>query len=567
MKHYLLLGICLSFSFFGYSQSVYPPILWTSFINSSPTDPFDGGIEIYDIAVEPSSGSAYIVANCFSTCTIAPGVTITPDPNGQSTVLIKYDGNGQFLWANDLGDLGVGYSAVYITTNLQGGVYISAAYSVDEIDFGNGVKATKSCVGTCAEIFVAKIESSGLAKWARSVSGDIINFGLAPVGLELDPSGALYLAGNYTGQNLDFGNNLQYSNLPVNNFFIAKYDAATGIPQIAFFAAPTSGAASASHLAVNANNQMTLAGSFFGTLKFSDGLSIVAPSNGTGYFIAGLNTNGASQWVRQISSSNDYYDVLGIDMDGAGNAYLAIDADTDLKLDNSTILTINSAYAGIVLKLDENTFSVPVFIEFDTDDYAVVDVKLDLLGNIYTAGYTTAPIEVAGNVVGIDGCFDALLTATSKDGLFQWARSIGGTGCEAIPNPYFASSLAFDQNGFMYSAGLFIQGFSEDGFSAAGTGSFVAKYNTSIVGTDEPSALGTLLISPNPNDGVFSIQLSETPASNAQLTVYDLSGREVLRQEISQEQTAIHTALLAGAYLVVVQHGEHLDRQRLVIQR
>lgn len=57
------------------------------------------------------------------------------------------------------------------------------------------------------------------------------------------------------------------------------------------------------------------------------------------------------------------------------------------------------------------------------------------------------------------------------------------------------------------------------------------------------------------------------PAANTRLIVQDLSGREVYRQVIAEQQTVINSALPVGAYIVTVQNGARLERQKLIVQK
>lgn len=530
-----------------------------------PDFPDDSGIEILDIAVEPTLGDVYIAATCFAPCTFAPGIAIIPTPAGGSIAIAKYDSQGKFKWVNNLGYLGAEGQSIHISSASLDGVYIAASFSTPEIDFGNGVKVADNCTIYCEDVFLAKIAANGNAQWAKTISGG--NNALINVsGVELDAAGILHLAGNYESTAVDFGGNFAYNALPGVGFFLAEYSISSGDPLKVHFAAPQSGAANAQHFALNQNGQMLLAGPFSDTLKFENGLSIVEPNDTTGYFVAGLAADGNAQWVRNLGSS-DYFDVLGVDIDESGQGYLAIDASTDLILDTNTILYINSLYAGLVLKLGASSFSLPVLIEYNTYDYVIMDVELDPSGNIYTAGFTTEPVNFVGANVPVDGCVDGLITATSSEGLPQWARTVGQTGCEAFVNNQYSACLAFDGAGHLYATGLFTEGFEEDGIVLAGQGGFVAKFNTSIVGTAEPISIEELKISPNPNMGNFSITLKEFPSYSTQLIVHDLCGREVFRQEIFTLQTQIQTLLPAGAYVATVQNKQRLERQKLIVQR
>ncbi|MDO8365279.1 MAG: T9SS type A sorting domain-containing protein, partial [Saprospiraceae bacterium] len=550
MKQNYFFSAFLLLSLQCFAQTAYPPIIWASEIKTVPNATLETGWDFFDMAVEPNSGSVYAAARCYAPSTFPSGAMLTPVANGELLALIKYDFQGNVEWIKDLGFVGTISEGAKICSSVSGGVYITGTFSVQTIDFGNGVFASRNCATDCDELFIAKYSATGEAEWAKTVFGaDNTFFNVS--GIESDQTGNLWVTGNYQGSLANFGLNFVFNNLPGNNFFLANYNAVTGNPQAVQFPAPDSGLASSIHLAINDSGQMVLAGNLYGTLKFANGLSVGAQSNPGDFYVAGLSPNGNAQWARVIGSS-EYLDVLGIDIDEEAQAYLAIDASVNLKLDNSTILTISNNYAGTVLKVGASSFSLPVFIGYDLDNYPIMDVELDHWGIIYTAGTASESVNIGNFTVAVDGCLDGLLTATGSDGVFQWARTVGGTGCEAFPN-YYASNIAFDGAGFLHATGLFYEGFNEDGFTVPGTGGIVLKFHTSIVDTEEPFALGHLQISPNPNSGSFSVYLEATPVSNMQLKIFDLSGREVYHQTIHTQQVDVNTALPSGAYVITLQ--------------
>ena len=84
------------------------------------------------------------------------------------------------------------------------------------------------------------------------------------------------------------------------------------------------------------------------------------------------------------------------------------------------------------------------------------------------------------------------------------------------------------------------------------------------VGTTELAAAPKLW--PNPSNGTFTVQLPE--AAPAQLILTDLSGREVLRNQLSSNSTSLVQAneLPTGIYLARIEQESSVHTQRIVIQ-
>ncbi|MDX1913696.1 MAG: T9SS type A sorting domain-containing protein [Saprospiraceae bacterium] len=563
MKPIFFTFLFLVFSLHGRAQGIYPPTIWTSGVTALDPGIEDSGLEFLDIAVTPgTSDDVYAVAVIYSPVNVN-GITVMPDEeNGTSMLLLKYNLNGEFQWLKNLGYLGE--SIIHICAGSNGQVFLTSSMTVEEINFGNGVSVLRACLDGCQEMFVACLNGNGQALWAKSVSAGS-NAYLASAGIATNPAGNVVVGGNYEGTSANFGPGFDFNNLAEGGFFLAVYNAANGTPQAVQFLASDSDPADLQHLAINPNGVIVLSGSFSGNLKFANGVGI----NTTGFFdgfVAGLSPGGAAQWAKSVTSS-DYLDILGIDIDDAGNAYLAIDASTDLRLDNSLILNINNAYAGVVLKVGSTLFSLPVVIEYPTSDYAVMDAKLDHWGNIYTIGYLSEPVPYGPNKAAIDGCVDGFMTGTSNEGLPQWSRTVGGSGCEGLINGYYGAAIAIDDAGFMYCTGLFIEGFSEDGISIPGAGGFISKFNTSIVDTDEPGSLVPMQIAPNPSTGNFAIQLASMPPANTEFLLYNMQGSIVYRQAVTAEQTEVQTDLPTGVYSAVLRNGARMERFKLIVQR
>lgn len=563
MKHFLLTLLFISFSWYGKAQDPYPSIIWATAAFYAGQGTEESGMEFVDISVAAVTGDVYAMAILYAPCSFDGVNIIEPDvENGISMVLVKYNSQGVLQWVINLGY--VGENPIDICTGNNGEVYLVAPLSVDEVNLGNGISVQRSCTDFCQEVFVARINGNGMPMWAKTITGGPSAY-IEPAGIEINPVGAILVGGNYQGNTVSLGPGFEFNNLATGAFFLAAYSANNGTPQAAQFLAPDSDGAELQHLDIGQNGHIVLAGTFSGTLKFSNGVSIST----TGFFdgfVAGLSSGGAGQWAKSVTSS-DYIDILGIDVDNTGNAYLAIDASTDLRLNDALILPINSAYAGVVLKTGATLFSLPVVIEYNTDDYIIMDVELDHWGNIYTSGYTSESVSYGPSKPAMDGCVDGFITGTSSDGLPQWARTIGGAGCEGFVNNAYGAGIAIDDVGYMHCTGLFIQGFSEDGITYSNGGAFISKFNTSIVDAEEPASLIPMQIAPNPNSGRFIIQLASIPPANTEFLLYNMQGSLVYRQIVSAEQTEVQTDLPGGVYSAVLRNGARMERFKLIVQR
>ncbi|HAD10896.1 MAG TPA: hypothetical protein DCF33_00510 [Saprospirales bacterium] len=557
MKHNYLLISLLLICTKAFSQ----PLIWVNPIQSATDSPDETGITVLDVAVSPD-GNTYVAGICTYPCAFAQGVAVTPDAGGQSLFIAKYKSNGQFEWVKDLGTLGE--HAVHIVAPSLDGVYLATSFSVSSVDLGNGFNVFRSCTGQfCENALIAKFGPSGETIWAKTYEGS--NIGLFWVsGIEQNAAGQLMVCIDYDSEMLDLGPGFVFNNLPSAGFFFSIIEANSGATVDVRFPGTFVSIPFTQSLAFNQNGQGVITGLFYEQISFTNGPTLTTTNDETSaYFAAGIDGTGNVQWARKINSS-DYMDILAAEVDNEAATYLAIDASEDLLLDNSSILSINTSYAGAVLKLNNNSFSIPVFIPYDTDDYAIMDVEVDQWGIIYTVGYTSGDIQFGNDLVETNGCVDALLTQTSNLGLPISARSIGGGGCEVISNGYYGSCIDLDMYGFLYGAGSFLFNFNEDGFNFNGRGGFVTKINTSIVSVNEPE-FASVDIFPNPSTGTFTVNLPEMPPSDALISISNTQGQEVFRQTANQQEIGLETSLSAGMYLITVTDGKRIYRGKIQI--
>lgn len=561
MKQPLLLGCLLLSTSFLLAQNTAPPIIWTSGILTNQNGFVDVGIEIYDLAV---GDGIYLAINCSINSTFPNGEVITVGTDESTLVLVKYDYNSGIEWIKNLGFVGPLQEGLKICTDGTG-LYVAGAFSVPNINFGNGVSVTQNCTQGCEDIFIAKFNTDGTAAWAESVRGEDASY-LTATGIQIDDNGRLHLSGNYYSANtLNFGGGVVYNSLPGDGFFLAQIQSSTGAAQLANFPSPATPGGTSTLLAVNTSGQTILCGSFTDSITLAGGLTLTTNLDFSQY-VAGLDANGVAIWGK-VLSSNAYFDITGMDIDDTGRAYLAIDASGVLLLNGGSILTINAAYAGLVLAIDANFFEIPLFIEYNSDDYLVSDVVyMPMSSSLYTAGYSREPVNISGENLPVGGCVDGLIGFSHPSSVTS-GRTVGGAGCERFTNDYLGSIMDVDQDGFLYIAGIFVNGFSEDGFSLPLSGVNVTKFYTSTSSTHSPANPLPFRISPNPSAGQCQITLAETPSEAIRLQITDLNGRLIWAQNLVEKQTNLTLDLPNGAYFISLDNGREIARQKWMVVR
>lgn len=162
-------------------------------------------------------GNIYVVGQ-YSSPSLAFG-TFTINNNGYSDgFLAKYDANGNFIWAKNIGS--TGYEAAYaVSTDKFGNIFISGV-------FGSTMTLGAFTLNPTAngDVFVAKYDSSGNVLWAKSGDGD----GMDEIrSITTDNNGNAFVVGTFRSTTFTLGVvtlTKTAQNFAGTKCFIAKYD-------------------------------------------------------------------------------------------------------------------------------------------------------------------------------------------------------------------------------------------------------------------------------------------------------------------------------------------------------
>ncbi len=114
------------------------------------------------------SGSSYVVST-FSGQSVAGSFTLTSGST-QATSVLKYDGNGNVIWAKKItGSIMVMGNAISI--DKLNNVYVTGYFNNDAT-FETTTLTSTSPSATKLDLFVAKYDSIGVLIWAKNFSGD-----------------------------------------------------------------------------------------------------------------------------------------------------------------------------------------------------------------------------------------------------------------------------------------------------------------------------------------------------------------------------------------------------------
>ena len=173
----------------------------------------DGNNNIYltsEIHLSDASGSTTIGS-----------IPLTQTKNDGSTALIKFDANGNALWAKTYGgSAGLGYSdgwACDIKTDASGNTYLWG-WCVNNAVFG--AFTLTNPIGTGYSLYLSKINTEGEVLWANAVYEKMNGFNYGDL-LDLDKNGNVYIGGHFKDRISIEG--IEYVPEGFNDFFAIKY--------------------------------------------------------------------------------------------------------------------------------------------------------------------------------------------------------------------------------------------------------------------------------------------------------------------------------------------------------
>jgi hypothetical protein len=285
--------------------------LWANGIGSSGFD------YSYDLALD-GSGNIFITGYFEGTADFDPGVSITNLSSfGNGDIFFaKYDGNGNYLWAYNIGSTGTDFGN-RINVDALGNVYITGHFR-NTVDFDPGVSSVAQTSAGNGDLFFAKYDANGNYLWAKRIGNSYEDY---VTDLALDGLGNIYLTGNFRNT-VDFDPSTGVTNLVTTgnyDLFFAKYDSNGN-----YLWAKRIGGAASSGIAVDASGEIFLTGVFTNVADFDlgPGTANLTSAGVTDIFFGKYDFSGNYIWANSIGSTSDDIS-FSIELDGVGNLYIS----------------------------------------------------------------------------------------------------------------------------------------------------------------------------------------------------------------------------------------------------
>ncbi|WP_167546990.1 SdrD B-like domain-containing protein [Stieleria maiorica] len=380
-----------------------------------------------------SDGNLYVSGRFQNTVDFDPGPnTFERSSRGSIDIFVaKYSASGAFIWAETFGGSSADEAKSIDIAN-DGSVLISGSYQ-DVAEFGTGNQSTQLTSNGSTDAFVAKLDSDGNLRWARSV-GSTSTDSADDVAVAGD--GSVFAVGSFRNTpDFDPGeNDFELSATGIDGF-IWKL----GSDGEFIWAGRVGGSSTvnAKRVALSSTGNAIVAGTFLGNLDVdpSVGVSALASSGSADVFVTAFDTNGNLLWGKQQGGNgSDSVNALTIgpadEIVMAGSFRGTADFDpgaSEFELTaEGTSLSFSDAYAT---KLDAagNFQWATRWGSPSVDDARGVSVGAD--GSVDVIGQFAGVSDfqtLGGNVtLSAPGTFDVLLTNLTATGEIVSVRSFG----------------------------------------------------------------------------------------------------------------------------------------------
>lgn len=282
--------------------------LWATNVGGSE---HDGVIDESSLAID-ANGNLYI-AGVFSSPSLVFGTqTLTrAGSNGYDIMLLKYDSNGNPVFAKGFGGSGYDHSVGVMTDN-SGNIFLSGYFASNSITFGAyTLSATMQ-----SDVFLAKLGTTGNVLWVKSGGSQGVD---EITGMAMDDGGNVYVSGPFGGTSITFDNFTLAGGGNGTNIFTCKYNTAGDL----VWAKKAGGELSENprSMALNNNGDVYITGSFTSRQFVFGTDTLVNSFGGDNYYIAAYNSNGTELWAigDNVNGTSEIFEV--ITSSPSGNVY------------------------------------------------------------------------------------------------------------------------------------------------------------------------------------------------------------------------------------------------------
>ncbi len=290
----------------------------------------------------------------------------------------KYNKNGELVWVKQGGGAMEEYGNV-ITTDKTGNVYVSGIFK-GTMNIGNSKYISKGD----KDIFIIKYNNIGDIIWSTTGGGNKTD---EPTSIITDKNGNCYITGDFESE-AEFNNRLILS-AGKRDVFLAKYTGDGTIQWLKRCGSAT-GDDHASSIALDNFDNIYIAGYFSGLANF--GMAQLKNMGSDDIFLVKYNPNGDEIWARQTGGKGDEH-ARAMKLDKDGNIYVTGEFNVDFTFGENKIKNLGD-WDIFVLKYNNNGDMLDGTQIGGVGYDKAYGIGLDGMSNIYITGYFSKAISI-----------------------------------------------------------------------------------------------------------------------------------------------------------------------------
>ncbi len=473
------------------------------------------------------SGNVY-VTGYFQGTSITFGTTVLTNTINNKTdmYLVKYDANGNVLWARS--NVGMGYDqSSSVSTDAMGNVLVLGTFNSDSITFGAYTLMNVNPSGpfTLQDVFLVKYDGSGNVLWAKSggsASGDIAH------SVATDDAGNVVVAGVCSGDSLTFGSTTLSNLGGIPNMYIVKFDENGNV----LWARNSGDYSEANSVAFDDSGNVVAFG-YYTNSTIIFGTTTLTNIGFVNMFLVKYDVNGSVIWANNLGgSSADYSKALAVDTSGNIIVGGYFQSDTII-FGTDTLINASNNDDLFLAKYDLNGNVLWAKRAGGIGSDRVLSLAADISGNILALGTYNSPSIVFDSdslVQSVNGYI--YVVKYDANGNVIWLNGPGGTSGSDI-----AYSVAVDNLGDVLVTGDFWSATLTYGLTvltnAGDYDMFIVKLSGLPTIVDNMENKNSISVFPNPSSGKFTL------AAKGRLEIYNVLGEKILSQELISDKTEV----------------------------
>ncbi|MEO1430008.1 MAG: SBBP repeat-containing protein [Cyanobacteria bacterium J06633_8] len=463
----------------------------------------------------------------FFTGTVDFGDTSLTSVGLSDVFVTKLDSNGNVIWAEQIGDAGVGLDlGSTISTDNLGNSYVTGIKGAEAETDLSDISADPTSVD--GEAFIAKIDSSGNLVWTQNFDSTSFSSG---TDIASDAVGNSYVIGTFS-DDITLANQTFLSSGDTD-IFVTKLDSDGNVEWSQSLGNTLSDTGNGIGLDKAGNIYIT--GSFEDTVTFGD---TTLTSNGErDAFVAKLNNSGNILWAQSFGGTS-LDSGAKISVDEQDNIYVTGSFEDTVTFGDTTLTSSSendsfdsfNVNNGFIVKLDTDGN----ILSAEQLDYSLLDIAAGNEGNVYGTGGFEDTITIGDTTLTSEGLLDGFVVnlapvdidepdpnpiiTTDVDGTTIEAIDLTGFATEQVTVDYTISREADFNNQVYFYAVDDITGtvggvaVGEDGYMKAALNSLVSPvFSTSDDNTETGSLefdAGSIVVPVIIADGTLTEALS-----------------------------------------------------------